>query len=115
MKTITKFLISVGLISLITGMVISCNTKPTHSSPHSTTSVDTTKYTDVVLINKSNLDSVQVFITLQSTESIVGKFGMDSTNFNPNAKNPDGTPVQCKGIFWAKKGIVCNRRQGIWG
>lgn len=67
--------------------------------------VDTTKYTDVVLINKSNLDSVQVFVTLPSTQSIVGKFGMDSTNFNPNAKNPDGTPVQCKGIFWAKKNV----------
>jgi hypothetical protein len=67
--------------------------------------VDTTKYTDVVLINKSNLDSVQVFVTLPSTQSIVGKFGMDSTNFNPNAKNPNGTPVQCKGIFWAKKGV----------
>ena len=43
--------------------------------------VDTTKYTDVVLMNSSKLDSVQVFVTLPSTQSIVGKFGMDSTNF----------------------------------
>lgn len=63
------------------------------------------QYTDVIIENSSELDSVQVFVTLQSTESIVGKFGMDSTNFNPDSKNPDGTPVKCKGVFWAKKGI----------
>ena len=60
-------------------------------------------YTDVIIKNSSSLDSVQVYVTLQAQESIVGKFGMDSSNFNPNSKNPDGTPVQCKGMFWAKK------------
>ena len=65
----------------------------------------TSQYTDVIIKNSSKLDSVQVFVTLQSTESIVGKFGMDSTNFNPNSKNPDGSPVTCKGVFWAYKGI----------
>jgi hypothetical protein len=65
----------------------------------------TSSATDVIIKNSSELDSVQVFVTLQSQETIVGKFGMDSTNFNPNAKNPDGTPVKCKGVFWAKKGI----------
>jgi len=62
-------------------------------------------YTDVIIKNSSNLDSVQVFITLQSQESIVGKFGMDSTNFNPNSMNPDGSLVKCKGVFWAKKDV----------
>lgn len=65
----------------------------------------TSPYTDVIIKNSSLEDSVQVFITLQSTESIVGKFGMDSTNFNPDSKNPDGSPVICKGVFWAKKDI----------
>lgn len=105
MKKIAKILIAIGIGSIIAGGVLWNwkNSKPV--TPPSTNTVDTTKYTDVVLINNSNLDSVQVFVTLPSTQSIVGKFGMDSTNFNPEAKNPDGTPVKCKGIFWAKKGV----------
>lgn len=72
------------------------------------TGVDTTKYTDVVLINNSNLDSVQVFVTLPSTQSIVGKFGMDSSNIYIECMNVNGkdtTYCPCKGIFWAKKGV----------
>lgn len=61
-------------------------------------------YTDVIIKN-SALDSVQVYVTLQSQETIVGLFGMDSTNFNPDSKNPDGSLVQCKGVFWAKKDV----------
>lgn len=106
MKKISKILIATGLGLLITGAVLwNWKSNPTPSNPTPSSMVDTTKYTDVVLVNNSNLDSVQVFVTLPSTQTIVGKFGMDSTNFNPNAKNPDGTPVQCKGIFWAKKGV----------
>ena len=86
------------ILSLIT-LLASCNCSTNSCSSTSTTA------TDVVIKNSSELDSIQVFVTLQSQESIVGKFGMDSTNFNPNSKNPDGTPVKCKGIFWAKKGI----------
>lgn len=64
--------------------------------------VDTTKYTDVVLINNSELDSVQVFLTLQSTRSIVGLFGMDSSNIVTYCGNDS---VPCVGSFWAKKGV----------
>lgn len=85
--------ILITLISLI--VLFSCNN----------TTQQNTQYTDVIIENSSEIDSVQVFVTLQSTESIIGKFGMDSTNFNPNSKNPDGSPVKCKGVFWAKKGI----------
>ena len=106
MKKITKILIALGIGIILSGIIL-WNWKspsPTLVSPTPTNMVDTTKYTDVVLINRTN-DSVQVFVTLPSTQSIVGKFGMDSTNFNPNAFNPDGTPVHCKGIFWAQKNV----------
>ena len=107
MKKISKILIVTGIGLIVAGSLLwNWKTTPTPTpTPTPSNMVDTTKYTDVVLINKSNLDSVQVFVTLPSTQSIVGKFGMDSTNFNPNALNPNGTPVQCKGIFWAKKGV----------
>lgn len=107
MKKISKILIAAGLGLLVAGAVLWNWNKPTSTPTNSSTPssmVDTTKYTDVVLMNSSKLDSVQVFVTLPSTQSIVGKFGMDSTNFNPNSLNPDGSPVKCKGIFWAKKG-----------
>jgi hypothetical protein len=99
-KIITLFigLFTIGTLFLGCNQTSSPTTKPNLS-------VDTTRYTDVVLLNNSEIDSVQVFVTMASTESIVGKFGMDSTNFNPDAKNPDGSLVKCKGIFWAKKGI----------
>jgi hypothetical protein len=106
MKKYAKILISLGIGLIVAGYLILAGDHKAPSKPsQSTVQVDTTKYTDVVLINKSNLDSVQVFVTLQSTQSIVGKFGMDSTNFNPNSLGPDGKPVKCKGVFWAKKGI----------
>jgi hypothetical protein len=105
MKKISKILIAIGIGFIIAGGLV-WNWKNSNPVPSpSPNMVDTTKYTDVVLMNSSNLDSVKVFVTLPSTQSIVGKFGMDSTNFNPEAKNPDGTPVECKGIFWAKKGV----------
>ena len=94
-----------NIILIIIGfLLLGCN-QPQLPIIRPTSTIDTTKYTDVVLINKSNLDSVQVFVTMASTESIVGKFGMDSTNFNPEAKNPDGSLVKCKGVFWAKKNV----------
>jgi len=103
MKKIAVILIALGIGLIAAGAIIWSSQKPTPTPTPSI--VDTTKYTDVVLMNSSKLDSVQVFVTLPSTQSIVGKFGMDSTNFNPNSLNPNGTPVQCKGIFWAKKDV----------
>lgn len=101
MKKITKILIAFGIGTILSGIILwSCKSpSPTLVSPTPTNMVDTTKYTDVVLINCTN-DSVQVFVTLQSQESIIGKFGMDSTNFDPNSVG-----VQCKGVFWAKKDV----------
>lgn len=111
MKKIAKFLIAAGAVILITGAVLwncsNTNPKPT-PTPTPSNTVDTTKYTDVVLINKSNLDSVKVFITLPSTQSIVGKFGMDSSNIYIECMNINGTDTTycpCKGTFWAKKGV----------
>lgn len=98
MKKTAKILIALGASLILTGVILwNCNTPtppPTSNTP---------EYTDVIIKNSSKLDSVQVFVTLQSTESIVGKFGMDSSNFNPATKNKDGSPVKCKGVFWAKK------------
>lgn len=51
--------------------------------------------TDVVIINDSEKDSVKVFVTLQSTESVEGLWGITT---------PDPS-CQCKGSFWAKKGV----------
>ena len=101
MKKITKILIVLGIGAILSGIILwNCKSPSlTLVSPTPTNMVDTTKYTDVVLINCTN-DSVQVFVTLQSQESIIGKFGMDSTNFDPNSVG-----VQCKGVFWAKKDI----------
>ena len=107
MKTILNLIGILFTISFLFGC------KPSNNQPttiNSTISVDTTKYTDVVLINNSDFDSVQVFITLPSTMSIVGKFGMDSSNIyivckNINKIKKDTTYCPCKGIFWAKKGV----------
>lgn len=82
---------------------------------HTHVSVDTTKYTDVVILNDSDLDSVQVFVTLQEGEDVMGKFGI--TTYNPfprcrytyldkeNNKVDSLGPCQNQGVFWAKKGI----------
>lgn len=93
--------------TMIIGLsLLSCkqNTNP-EPTTNPTTSVDTTKYTDVVITNRSELDSVQVYVTLPAGETIVGKFGMDSTNYNPNSLDKKGKPVHWKGVFWAKKGL----------
>jgi len=110
MKKIAKILIAFGIGLLIAGAILWNWNKPT-PTPTPTPSeipVDTTKYTDVVLINNSNLDSVQVFLTLPSTISMIGKFGMDSSNIYIQCQNINGkdtTYCPCKGTFWAKKGV----------
>lgn len=98
MKKIAKILIALGVGLLIAGLILYFwkHHKPNHI-PSSTS-----KYTDVVLVNKSELDSVQVFITLQSTESIVGLFGMDSSNIVTYCGSDS---IPCVGSFWAKKGV----------
>lgn len=73
-----------------------------NSKNRSEITVDTTKYTDVVLINNSIHDSVIVYVTLQNTESIIGLFGMDSSDIFSYCY-PDSIP--CVGRFWVKKGI----------
>lgn len=87
------------LILLTSVSILSCQNQKQENPVSSSTC------TDVIIKNSSELDSVQVYVTLQSKETIVGKFGMDSTNFNPNCKNPDSTLCSCKGVFWAKKGV----------
>lgn len=100
MKKIAKILIVIGIGLAIAGAILWnwSRSTPTHHKPF----VDTTKYTDVVLVNKSELDSVQVFVTLQSTESIIGLFGMDSTNIVTYCGSDS---IPCVGSFWAKKGV----------
>lgn len=100
MKKISKILITTGIIFLT---LWGCkNTTQTCTTPTPSSVVDTTKYTDVVLINKSGLDSVQVFVTLSNMNSIIGKFGMDSSDIVTYCA-PDSIP--CVGNFWAKKGV----------
>ena len=116
MKKTAKILIALGIGLVIAGAVLWNWHKPDPTpTPTPTPSVvDTTKYTDVVLVNNSNLDSVKVYVTLPSTKSIIGKFGMDSSNIYPSkdsklwCKNINGTDTTycpCKGTFWAKKGV----------
>ena len=91
--------LTLSLLVMITALFnTGCNSSPTNTNE---TSIDTNRYTDVVIVNKSELDSVQVFVTLQGTESIIGKFGMDSSNIVTYCI--DSTP--CVGSFWAKKGV----------
>lgn len=104
MKNILKFAIGLVIGWLIAEAVI-CNFDDGRSSGIAgtiTPAVDTSIYTDVVIINNSNLDSVQVFVTLQNKESIVGIFGMDSSNILTYCA-PDSVP--CVGSFWALKGV----------
>ena len=100
MKKIAKILIAIGIGLLIAGASLWDWDNPKHK-PNQNPIVDTTKYTDVVLINKSELDSVKVFVTLQGTKSIVGLFGMDSSNIITYCIDS----VPCVGSFWAKKGV----------
>lgn len=95
------------LLSVVTSLLIlSCGNKPNNNTSNS--GIDTTKFTDVIVVNSSEMDSVPVYVTLQSEESIVGLFGMDSSNITTsclNIVNGDTTYVPCKGMFYAKKGV----------
>lgn len=110
MKKYAKLLIALGIGLTIAGYLLLNSKKPNpEPTPTPSVVVDTTKYTDVVLINKSNLDSVQVFVTLQSGYSIIGKFGMDSSNIFTKCmyiNGNDTTYNPCVGTFWAKKDSV---------
>lgn len=95
-EKISKILIVLSFGLVISGLILfsqSCNT----TNPPSNSGVDTTKYTDVVLINHSELDSVQVYLTLQAGDSIDGLFGMTGLNEVSGQKDV--------GMFWAKKGV----------
>jgi hypothetical protein len=95
------------LLLLIGSTLISCQHGTSNNEPK--LPVDTSKYTDVIIKNSSNIDSVEVYVTLQSTESIVGLFGMDSSNIYQecmNIKNGDTTYIPCIGRFWAKKDSI---------
>lgn len=82
---------------------------------HTPVLIDTTKYTDVIIVNESDLDSVQVFVTLQQGENVIGLFGITEYNPYPRCtytyKDSLGNildslgPCQNQGVFWAKKGI----------
>lgn len=109
MKKTAKILIALGIGLVIAGGILwACSNKPNTPTVPTSNGIDTTKYTDVVLVNNSKLDSVQVFVTFPSTQTIVGKFGMDSSNIYINCVNivgKDTTTCPCKGTFWAKKGV----------
>ena len=103
MTKLSKILIAIGLGLIVTGILIWLWKSPTPQPvPTPSVGVDTTKYTDVVLKNSSDLDSVQVFVTMSNMTSIIGKFGMDSSNIVTYCQ-PDSIP--CVGSFWAKKGV----------
>ena len=83
MKKLSKILIALGIGLLVAGAII-WNWKHIRPNPNPNPTpsyVDTTKHTDVILKNWTN-DSVVVYVTLQSGESILGKFGMDSSNID---------------------------------
>ena len=101
MKKIAKILIALGIGLIIAGAIL-WNWNHHTPIPNPNVVVDTAKYTDVVLINSSKYDSVQVYVTLQHSESIVGLFGMTSSNIVTYCL-PDSIP--CVGSFWAKKGV----------
>jgi hypothetical protein len=106
MNKLAKLLIALGLGLAAAGIILWWldHTNPT-PGPKPYPQIDTAKYTDVVLINASNYDSVQVFVTLQSQESVVGLFGMDSSNIFTWCGPPQTTQHPCIGTFWAKRGV----------
>lgn len=55
---------------------------------------DPTRFTDVIVTNQSTISSVQCFLTVQSTDSAVGKFGISQ----------DSLLSKTTGWFWVKKG-----------
>lgn len=91
------------LLALFSLLVILSGCKNANTVHHCSNppAVDTTQYTDVVIVNNSKMDSVKVWLTLPYNVSVVGKFGIvaDSTR----SCEPGGSP--CIGWFWAKKGI----------
>jgi hypothetical protein len=94
------------ILTIILGLfLLSCEKESIHKVDLKT-QVDTAEFTDVIIKNSSRLDSVEVYVTLQSTESIIGLFGMDSTNIYQtcmNIKKKDTTYAPCIGKFWAKR------------
>ena len=72
MKKNTKILIALVIGIILSGIILWNWKSPSSTlvSPTPTNMVDTTKYTDVVLINRTN-DSVQVFVTLILTHLIL--------------------------------------------
>ena len=106
-----KKLIVLGAFSLI-GMTffLRCSSSTPSSNPSGdSTPVDTSKYTDVILKNWSESD-VDVYVTLQAGETIVGLFGMDSSNIDtvvglcPYIVKGDTLYSPCHGKFSLKKG-----------
>lgn len=107
MNKLAKLLIALGLGLVAAGIILWWlnHSKPLPGPTPNSPTVDTAVYTDVVLVNSSKYDSVQVYITLQSQESIVGLFDMDSSNISIWCGPPQGTQHPCIGTFWAKKGV----------
>lgn len=103
MKTSLKIAIAFIIGLLIAGLFYWANSKST-SIEYPTSVVDTTMYTDVVLKNCSQKD-VTVYVTLQSGESIIGKFGMDSSNIDKDQglceyiNGKDTLKIPCHGKF----------------
>ena len=97
MKKLSKILIALGIGLVVSGLILWSSISPSPKPNTNPAQIDTSKFTDVVLINNSNLDSVLVYVTLQSQESIIGKFGMDSSNISNGSLD--------KGTFWAKRGV----------
>ena len=64
--------------------------------------IDKTKFTTIELKNSSTEDSVLVYLTLQSPNSVVGLFGI---------KDVDTIGSKSKGTFYAKKNITYTLKQ----
>lgn len=100
--------ILIYLLILSSLILLGCETPENGVINAGSSEIDTTKFTDVIIVNSSKLDSVPVYITLQSSESIVGLFGMDSSNIKTictNISGKDTTYIPCIGMFYAKKGV----------
>lgn len=102
-----------NLILLLLLFTVAC--KSSHQRTNYSSQIDTTRYTDVVIINDSDLDSVPVFVTLQEGEEVIGKFGITEYNPYPRCKytytDGDGVqrdslgPCQNQGVFWTRCGV----------
>jgi hypothetical protein len=92
------------ILAIVLGLFMMSCEKENYQKISSISEIDTVEFTDVIIKNSSTLDSVEVYVTLQSTESIIGLFGMDSTNIHQicmNVVEGDTTYVPCIGKFWA--------------